>query len=76
MSEPKLDRTMKWWGWVGIAVVFFAATYYRNNMFVTTANTDVSEGYGLCTIGYALSHLPSAILFLAAGLMIWLSARK
>ena len=67
---------MKWWGWAGIVIVFFAAIYYKEHMFVTTAETSVSEGYGLCTIGYALSHFPSAILFLVAGLMIWVSARK
>ena len=67
---------MKWWGWIGIAVVFFAAMYYKQYMYVTTATTDATEGYGLCTIGYALSHITSAILFLIAGLMIWISAKK
>lgn len=71
-----MEKTMKWWGWIGIGIVFFSAMYYKDHMFVTTASTDVGEGYGLCTIGYALSHFPSAILFLIAGLMIWLSARK
>jgi len=67
---------MKWWGWVGIAVIFFSAMYYKEYMYVVTASTDVSEGHGLCTIGYALSHFPSAMLFLAAGLMIWISAKN
>ncbi|MDD5008819.1 MAG: hypothetical protein PHC68_10545 [Syntrophorhabdaceae bacterium] len=67
---------MRWWGWIGIGVVFVSAISYKGHMFVTTASTDVGEGYGLCTIGYALSHLPSAILFLITGLMIWVSARK
>lgn len=67
---------MKWWGWVGIFVIFWFANHLKGLMFVTTAVTDVSEGYGLCTIGYALSHFPSAALFLAAGIMIWKSAQK
>ncbi len=67
---------MKWYGWCGIVLVLWAAYYFQSHMFVTTANTDVGEGYGLCTIGYALSHFPSAILFLTAGLMIWLSAKN
>ena len=67
---------MRWWGWIGIAVILLAANYYKQYMYVTTAyDTNVSEGYGLCTIGYALSHVPSAMLFLASGLMIWISAR-
>lgn len=73
MSE---EKTMKWWGWIGIAVVFFAAMDYKQYRYVITAATDVSEGHGLATIGYALSHFPSAILFLVTGLMIWISARK
>lgn len=71
-----MEKTMKWWGWIGIGIVFFSAMSYQDHMFVTTASTDVGEGHGLCTIGYALSHFPSAILFLTAGLMIWLSAGK
>ncbi len=67
---------MKWWGWIGIAIVLLAANFYKGYMYTLTASTDVSEGHGLCTIGYALSHFPSAILFLMAGLMIWISARR
>ena len=74
--DEKKPKHMEWWGWVGIAIVLWAANHYKQHMFVSTANTDVGEGYGLCTIGYALSHWPSAILFLVAGLMIWISARK
>ena len=74
--NKKMGENMKWYGWVGIALVLWAAYYFKQYMFVVTANTDVGEGYGLCTIGYALSHFPSTFLFLAAGLMIWLSAKK
>ena len=45
-------------------------------MFVRAAATDVGEGHGLSTIGVALSHFPPALLFLASGLMIWVSARE
>lgn len=67
---------MKWWGWLGIAIVLIAANYYKGYCLTSTSGVDVSDGYGLATIGFALSHVTSAVLFLCAGVMIWLSAKQ
>ncbi len=45
---------MKWWGWIGMAIVLFGADNVR---------------------GQGWDSLPSAILYLGVGVMIWLTAR-
>lgn len=62
---------IKWWVWIGIAIILFGAYSLSGLRLATMAEVNVSEGYGLSTIGYALSHFPSMFMFLCASLMIF-----
>lgn len=58
---------MKWWGWIGISVILYAANKASNAAPTTFGTANESVGAGIGDIGYALSQFPWAILYLSAG---------
>ncbi len=61
---------MRWWGWIGIAVILYGAKQAQGDHIVSAPTGDVA------TIGIALSIYPYSFLYACAGILIWLSARN
>ena len=75
-NDQKSSKRMKikWWGWSGIALILYATKEAAGHRLTSIAPNE-AIGNGLGDIAYALALLPWTILILAAGILIWLSAR-
>ncbi|MBI3318397.1 MAG: hypothetical protein HYZ90_04505 [Candidatus Omnitrophica bacterium] len=65
---------MKWWGWIGIGLIVYAANAAKENRIVSIGES-VTEAGGLAGIGLALGQFPFVLAYIIAGVLIWLSAR-
>ena len=63
-------KKMSWWGWIGIAVVFYGANKAAGDHIAMAPTGDTA------TIGIALSIYPYALLYGLAGFLIWKSAQN
>ena len=63
---------MKWWGWIGILIIIWAAGEAAGRRIAVVGS---EIGYGIGAIGMALSIFPAALLYMCAGILIWISAR-
>ena len=63
-------KKMEWWGWIGIAVVFYGAKKAAGDHIAVASPEDIAS------IGVALSIYPYAFLYGLAGFLIWKSAQS